>query len=328
VFVHFSFRRLTGSAALLLITGAAAACGEVSANQTSAAANNVPQQNQPNQVAQMITLVVTPFAQGTAAPLPVEASGEQVVARVNGEPILLADFQRELARLELQQAQPILDIAAFQDSVLNLMIEQTLIDQAAEQAGITISDADLDNEIQQVMDVSGSADAWQTWLAANGYTADEFRETLRVALITGQMRDRVIGDLIAETIPFVHARHILVGTADLAEDLAAQVSAGGDFTALAAQYSLDSTTAANGGDLGWFAEDELLQPTLAHAAFNSELNQIVGPIQTTLGYHVLQVLEREDRAVSQERLASLSQARFTNWLAGLVSAATIESYLA
>lgn len=326
--MQLSFRRYIGSAALLLITGAAAACGEVSASQTNTAANNAPQQNQPNQVAQMITLVVTPLAQGTAAPLPVEASGEQVVARVNGEPILLTDFQRELARMELQQPQPILDVPAFQDSVLNLMIEQTLIDQAAAQAGITISDADLDAEIQQGIELSGGAEAWQSWLAANGYSADEFRETLRVALVTGQMRDRVIGDLIAETIPFVHARHILVGTSDLAEDIAAQLNAGGDFAALAAQHSLDSTTAANGGDLGWFAEDELLQPTLAHAAFNSALNQIVGPIQTTLGYHVLQVLEREDRAVSAERLASLSQARFTNWLAGLVSAAIIERYLA
>jgi len=274
---------------------------------------------------QMATLVVTPLTALNINPLPTDASGVQIIARVNDQPITLESFQRLLERAERQQLN-IANVAQFQDAVLSVMIEQVLINQAAAERGIIVSDAEVDAELQETIALAGSPEAWNAWLTQNGYSEPEMRESLRDALITGRVRDAIIGDL-SGPVPLVHARHILVRDEALANDIISQLASGADFGALAAQYSQDMTSANSGGDLGWFAEDELLQPALAYAAFNSPLNQVEGPIATELGYHVLEVLERRDETVEETRRASLAEARFENWLTSLASSATVERYL-
>ncbi|MBW4437350.1 MAG: peptidylprolyl isomerase [Pleurocapsa minor GSE-CHR-MK-17-07R] len=273
------------------------------------------------------TLIVTPMsAVVTTAPLPTTEDGVQVVARVNGQAILLPTFQRALERAEIQQI-VVQNVPGFQDSVLNILVEQSLITQAAESLAVTVSDEEVNAELQGSIELAGGADAWQQWLDINAYTEEEFRATLYDALLTSRMRDFVTASLATGDVPYARARHILVSSVDTALSLMQQIEAGGDFAALASQYSADETTKNNGGDLGWFAEDELLQPALAYAAFAGEIGQLQGPIRTELGYHVLQVTERENRAVADDRRAVLAQARFTNWLSSLSAAATIERFI-
>jgi parvulin-like peptidyl-prolyl isomerase len=144
--------------------------------------------------------------------------------------------------------------------------------------------------------------------------------------MTGQVLEIVTQDLLGD-VPHVHARHILVEAEAEANELLSRLSNGEDFAVLAAEYSLDDTTARQGGDLGWFTEDELLEPALAHAAFSLEPNMVTGPIQTLLGYHVIQTLERADRPIPEDRLPEVMQARFEHWVDSLVATATIERYL-
>jgi peptidyl-prolyl cis-trans isomerase C len=301
-------------AALLL-----AACGSVSAASPTGDVAAISQANPLNQ--QQVTLAVTP----APATLPTNADGEPVVARVNGTDITLADFQRTLARYEQQQPN-VADASVLQTAVLNTMIEQVVIEQAAVEQEIAVSDAELDAEIQSNIALAGSDSAWQDWLNVNQYTSEEFRETLRDTMMTGRVLDVVTQDLHGD-VPHVHARHILVETEAEAQELLNRLNNGEDFAALAAEYSLDETTARQGGDLGWFTEDELLEPALARAAFALEPNMVTGPIQTMLGYHIIQTLERDDRPISEERLPEVMQARFEHWVDSLVATATIERYL-
>lgn len=305
---------MASAAAIVLV----AACGSPVEGSTSNSNNS-------NVSGQVATLVVTPLQPADIEPLPTGDAGVSVVARVNGEAITLEDYQRELEHSERQQIN-VQNVTAFQEMVLDIMVEQTLINQQAAQNNINVSDDEINAELQSNIALAGSPEAWQQWLTANYYTEDEFRATLRDALLTARVRDFVIGD-ISGNVPHVHARHILVADEALANELIARISNGEDFAALAAQYSLDETSKNNGGDLGWFAEDELLQPALAYSAFSSNLQEIIGPVQSELGYHILQVLEREDRPVDDARRAALSQARFTNWLTSLLESASIERYL-
>ncbi|MCK6577022.1 MAG: peptidylprolyl isomerase [Anaerolineae bacterium] len=261
----------------------------------------------------------------TAVPLPTDESGEPLVARVNGEPITLEAFRRMVARF---QAEPSLrnDPEGLREVVMRTLVEQVLIEQEAARLQIAVSDAEVDGEVARMVDSAGGEGNWSNWLAQNMYTAEEFRALLYATLLTNRVRDQVTGAL-DQPVAQVHARHILVTTRDEATALLVRLRNREDFTALAAAFSLDTTTNLLGGDLGWFTQDELLEPELARIAFELEANQIAGPVETGLGYHIIQTLEKDVRPVSDEKRAVLAQVRFEQWLASLAESATIEQYL-
>ena len=75
---------------------------------------------------------------------------------------------------------------------------------------------------------------------------------------------------------------------DRADDLHAQVRAGGDFAALAKENSDDPGSAGNGGDLGW-VERGLMVPPFEQAAFALKKDEVSEPVRTDFGFHVIQV---------------------------------------
>lgn len=106
----------------------------------------------------------------------------------------------------------------------------------------------------------------------------------------------------------VRARHILVkadsrASPDKADparqkaaDLLARIRAGEDFAVLAKQHSQDPGTASKGGDLGYFKKGDLL-PEFDRVAFFLEKDQVSEPVRTPLGYHLIQVTERQNETV-------------------------------
>ncbi len=107
----------------------------------------------------------------------------------------------------------------------------------------------------------------------------------------------------------VRARHILFrategddeGRAEAlaeARDVRRQLLNGGDFVALAAEHS-DDGTAQRGGDLGWFGPGRMVAP-FEEAAFGARVGQIVGPVETQFGYHLIEVT---DRATEEAQIA-------------------------
>jgi parvulin-like peptidyl-prolyl isomerase len=258
------------------------------------------------------------------AALPLDANGQPLVATINGQGIGQTVFDRTLARAqqEIQAANP----DALRAAVLDALIEQTLIEQAANTENIVISEALVDEEFAANQALASDAATWQQWLADNLYTEAEFRESLRATLITGAVRDRVIGDVSA-SVPQVHARHILVDSEQGAVMILGRLQNGEEFAALAAELSLDVTTREQGGDLGWFVEGELLESALTQVAFSLDNGAIAGPVATRLGYHVIQTLEKAERPVEEEKQPLLAQIRFENWLRELKQNADIQLYL-
>lgn len=300
-----SFKRCLSLPVVLLALIGAAACAPSTNNTT------------PTQIPVPTAFVIQEES------LPKNDAGVPLVARVNDSEITLPDFQRMLQRY---QAQPFGDPGGLPKIVLTTMIQQALIDEAAASNNIQIAPEAIDQELQGLVADAGGQEAWQRWLEDNDYTEDELRNTLRETLLTSEMRDRITGDLSGE-VPQVHARHILVATKDEADQLMVRLRNGEDFATLASQSSLDTTTNVNGGDLGWFMQEELLEPELARVAFELEPGQIAGPIQTPLGFDIIQTLESGNRPVDPEKRAQLAQNRFENWLNTLVVSAKIEQYL-
>jgi peptidyl-prolyl cis-trans isomerase D len=119
----------------------------------------------------------------------------------------------------------------------------------------------------------------------------------------------------------VHARHILVKvggekTAEQAkaalESARRRIAGGEDFAKVAAELSDDPGSKTRGGDLGFFGRGRMIKE-FEEAAFSAQPNELVGPIQTSFGFHLIQVLEH--RAGGQRPLAEV-EAQVKSRLAG------------
>ncbi len=257
----------------------------------------------------------------TTAPT-ADASG--LAARVNGVGISQEEFQRALTRNSADTT--IADTNALAAQTLETLIEQELINQGAAELGIRVNDEDVAAVIADLRQVNATSDAeWQNWLALNQYTEAELRAELYDQVLTQRVIEQFSARFVGN-VPQVRARHILVQTEDAALAVLNRLNNGEDFALVAAQTSLDTTTRENGGDLGWFAHDELTDGVLTDVAFNLRPGQIAGPVPTSLGYHIIQVLEVAERPVEPERLTILVQNTFNNWLTALKQKATIERF--
>lgn len=289
--------------------------------------NNPPTPEPPN-----------PDSSPVEAPPPISNEGEQgqVLVEVNGQPITRNQFERELARFEAGQAalgiQPD-DEAAYRQQVLDLLIENELIRQRAQAQGVSISEEQIDAEIEatlndlledgQAATPAEAQEYFEGWLQGNYYTREEFREIIRLTLMTQQLREPVIAS-IPQATEHVRARHILVNSQAEADEVLARLNAGDDFVVLAAEYSVDVTTADNGGDLGWFARGGLLVPEVEEIAFSQQPNEISGVIETDWGYHVIQTLEFDASfEVTQETRQRLIEDAIEQWRQGLRTDASI-----
>lgn len=266
----------------------------------------------------------------TATPSPLPEPTEALAALVNGEAITLADFtavlQREEARLAEGNVVPA-DRAAFEESVLNLMIDQLLIEQAAALQGLTVTEAELDAEIQLDLEVAGGEANWRAWLEQNFFTEAEYRESIRSALLTAKIRDQVTAN-VPTAVTQAHARHILVSTEAEANELYQLLLNGADFAQLAFEHSRDVTTRELGGDLGWFAADQLSVQVVTETVFALEPGQISEPVASRLGYHLIQTLEIvPDRPLDDVARAQLLGNTFDRWRQSLWEQADIQVFI-
>jgi peptidyl-prolyl cis-trans isomerase C len=88
------------------------------------------------------------------------------------------------------------------------------------------------------------------------------------------------------------ARHILVASKEVCEDLKKQIEAGADFAAVARQHSR-CPSGRQGGDLGTFGPGQMVKE-FDQAVFSGEVGTVIGPVQTQFGYHLLQVISRTE----------------------------------
>jgi peptidyl-prolyl cis-trans isomerase C len=107
---------------------------------------------------------------------------------------------------------------------------------------------------------------------------------------------------VAKAPPEFSARHILVDDKALAEAIIQKLQAGGDFAALAKEYSKDGS-AKNGGDLGWFNAQSMVQPFSEAVAKLEKGKFTLVPVQTQFGWHVIQL--DDTRAASLPPLAQV-----------------------
>ena len=260
----------------------------------------------------------SPTLTSAATPTATEAP---MAARVDGTGILLSDYQAEMKRYQAALAELAIeeDAADSSKAVLDELVNQALLVNAAAAQNYTVDDAMLEEKISKLADESGGIEALQTWMAENAYDEQSFRETLRKWMAATWMQQQIIS-AVPVAAEQVRARQILVKSENEANAVLRQLQAGTTFETLAFQY--DPLT---GGELGWFPRTYLLQPAVEEAAFTLQPGGFSGIIQTSYGYHIVQVIERDSQhPLSSDALIHLKKQAMVDWLGEQRSQAAVE----
>jgi hypothetical protein len=265
----------------------------------------------------------------TSTPAVPTSTPEPLAASVNGRPITLAEYEAEVARFEAAQLSAGIDLATiggYQMQVLDTLIDRELLVYGAELSGFSIDENGLQARVNQLADEVGGMDNLMMWVESNGYTLDTFEQSLRAEMLAAMMVE-LLTDQIPSTNEHIHARHILVADRTTAEQLLEQINNGADFALLAVQYSIDPSTRPDGGDLGWFPQGYLLISEVETAAFRLQPGEISDIVESELGFHIVQTLEREIRPLSPDARSALRHSIVEEWLETQRQEAELEIFI-
>lgn len=225
--------------------------------------------------------------QANSEPEATKVAAKDAVAYVNDEPISKQMFEIHLERRT--EGQPQLASDEDRQALLQELVDMTLLAQEAERQGVA-----------KQPEVAAQLQNLRSAVLAQAAVSEMLQQEPDEAAIQAEYDKHFKGEQGQE----YHARHILVDSEEKAEQLIKQLDEGGDFAKLAEDNSSDSSS-ANGGDLGWFQAEQMVQPfseavqELTAGAYTKE------PVQTQFGWHVIKL--EDSRAVEPPPLDSVRQ---------------------
>ena len=151
-------------------------------------------------------------------------------------------------------------------------------------------------------------------LSKYGLGDDYYLKFFEIKLLTEKLKEQITADVQ----PFetqVRARHILVADEQAALDIIARLEAGEDFAELARTLSTDTGSAVQGGDLGWFGRNQMV-PEFEEATYALENpgDFTLVPVQSQFGYHIIQLMAKLERPISQSDFDLAKNVAFQKWL--------------
>ncbi len=262
-------------------------------------------------------------APGTEAPAgPRQA--DFIVAVVNSEPVTNSEVRTRMGRLQRQVArqggaQPPQELLARE--ALEQLIQELALVQLARESGIVVDDLAVDQAVQSVARQNEvSADEVYRRLAADGVARDTFRQELRRQLMQQRLREREVDARVRVSEPEIdqflreqangagalpteiQLGHVLVSVPEgaspaqvataqaRAQAVADKARAGGDFGALAREFS-EAPEASAGGLMGLRPADRY--PDLfVEATKTLPVGGVAGPVRSGAGFHVLKVVDK------------------------------------
>jgi peptidyl-prolyl cis-trans isomerase C len=260
-----------------------------------------------------------------------------VVARVNGQAIAKSELENAVKGLEGRAGGPV--PAEQRDQVLRGVLDDliayTLLSQQAKAEKTTVSDKDIDARVTLLRGPM-TDDQFKQALTAQKISLQKLRDDTRAELAVEKYIEAKVGSKAAVTDaqindfyknnqdkfkqgPQIRASHILItvaANADAATKAAAKakaegilkdVKSGKDFAALAKANSQDPGSAANGGDLGYFQQGQMV-PQFEQAAQALKPGQTSDVVESQFGFHIIKVVDKkEPRTVPLEEVKAQVQ---------------------
>lgn len=183
------------------------------------------------------------------------------------------------------------DPSSIRDQVIDYYVQQELIRQAAQENEVVVEQSAVDEQVDAMKKNYNSDSAWQDALSQSGVTEEQYRESIEVGLTSRALQEKVITEVDtsddAGLLEFMNtykdmingskrSSHILLNANDeaKAEEVVGMLTSGQiDFATAAQQYSTDTGSARNGGDVGWNTINNFVEE-YTNALDSIELGQI------------------------------------------------------
>jgi len=248
---------------------------------------------------------------------------------VNGKDIkisvgdLFVNLEKNVGnRLEQMQSFDIQRSKGILNNTLKNMYEKELLLNEATKANIEISQTKIDSIMELQFQRYGGKEKYEEFVAKSGIQMDWVAENIKESMIVNSYLDDTLQEKIAVTPEDVEeayngdktasVRHILLmtqGKSDSAkaeiysrmEGILEEAKSGADFAALAKKYSEDPGSKEKGGLYEKFPRGQMVKP-FEDAAFNVPVGELSDIIETTYGYHILKVVDRQKETKSLEEV--------------------------
>jgi len=250
-------------------------------------------------------------------------SSEKNAALVNDVAIPMEQYTKEVniqvARVS-QQGQKVSDdqMAKLKNDILNSLIEREILYQQSQKVGIQVTDQIVDDQLAAIKKRFPSETEYKTALSKMNLSEDEVKVQIKRGLSIKELIDQQIASKVVITDEEskayydknpqmfkqpeqIKASHILIkvdAKADEAkkaearkkiEEVQQKLKDGGDFAALAKEYS-EGPSSAKGGDLGYFRRGQMVKP-FEEAALALKPNEVSDVVETRFGYHLIIVYD-------------------------------------
>ena len=240
-------------------------------------------------------------------------------AIVNGEVITIQEYEETLevyksmyknqygdTALETEIEPGVTLLQYLRENILENLIFERIIYQEALKNNLTVSDTELDELMVEYKAFFEDDQAYTDFLTSNNMQEEFLKNSLKTDEVIQRYVDFYMENLEisdedllkyyednVDQFVSVKARHILVNSMEEAEDILEQINEGADFSDLAMAFSTDTTSAVNGGDLGFFYKGQMV-PTFEAAAFSLEIGEVSEIIPSDFGFHIIKVDDRSE----------------------------------
>lgn len=205
--------------------------------------------------------------------------GDEVVVSTNVGDITQEEFYKQVKEIAGDQL------------LQQVVIEKVLNDK------YKVTKEEIEEEFKGVKEQLG--DGFEAALKQSNLTEDGLKTNIRFKLLQEkatadvEVTDKEIKAYYDQASKELNGRHILVKDEKTAKEVAKKLNEGGDFAALAKEYSTDPGSAEKGGELGWFSVGKMVAE-FNDAAYALEVNKISEPVKSQHGFHIIQVTEKRD----------------------------------
>lgn len=195
---------------------------------------------------------------------------------------------------------------SLKSNIVEKLIMEKLVEKETKDMKITVTDEEIQKKLDDYAIQMGGQEKFDEFLDTNNISKEFFYENMRKEILVDKHKENIMNGInisdkdakeffeqYKDNLIKVKASHILVSSEEEGKKILERLKNGESFENLATLESLDSVSAAKGGDLDYFGKGEMISE-FEDAAFSLKVGETSDLVKTEVGYHIIHVEDRKD----------------------------------